>query len=258
MYSEKKIVNIWLQQKGYSVINNLNAGRNRVVDTLAIKLEKDKAIDIQHIEVSCSVTKTSEKRADVIEKFNNSSVEKKIRQYLKEHIGSVPQYKKVFVSTSDYEIEGITMHKFENIFFEVMDNLDKQNYNDPIIRTLQLVKFLSIAEPNTLAKLIKKKGGSEVMKMQDREQFLQRLLMQKETKRILAKESFESILVEILKESTLSRPEVLAEQLHKNVLNTRSKKKFLNSFTEHKDIKGVFPKSKRKHRSLQYYLKKKG
>lgn len=257
MYSEKKIVNIWLQQRGYSVINNLNAGRNRVIDTLAIKLEKNKPIDIQHIEVSCSVTKTSEKRTDVIEKFNNKSVKKKIEQYLKKHIGSVPDYKKVFVSTSDYEIEGITVHKFEDVFFEVMDNLDKQNYNDPIIRTLQLVKFLSIAEPNTLAKLIKKKGGSEMMKMQDREQFLRRLLMQKESKRILAKQSFEPILIEILKKSTLSRPEVLASKLHENILNTRSKKKFLKSFTEHKDAKGVFPQSKRKHRSLQYYLKKK-
>ena len=257
MYSEKKIVNIWLQQRGYSVVNNLNAGRNRVVDTLAIKLEKDKPIDIQHIEVSCSVTKTSEKRADVIEKFKNKSVEKKIAQYLTEHIGSVPEYKKVFISTSDYDIDEIIVHRFENIFFEVMDNLDKQNYNDPIIRTLQLVKYLSIAEPDVLAKLIKKKGGSEVLKMQDREQFLQRLLLQKETKRILAKESFEPILADILKESTLSRPDVLAENLHKNILNPRSKKKFLNSFTEHKDAKGVFVKPKKKHRSLQYYLKAK-
>lgn len=257
MYSEKKIVNIWLQQNGFSVINNINAGHNRVIDTLAFKLAKNKQIDVQHIEVSCSVTKTSEKKDDILEKFNNKSVVKRVHQHMQEHIGIVQDYKKVLVATSDYNIEGIIVHRFENIFFEVMDQLDKQNYNDPVVRTLQLVKFLSIAEPKMLAKLLKKEKG-QILKQPGREQFLKSLLQQKETKRILAKKSFEPLLVEILKESTLSKPETMANILHESVLKTRSKKKFLKTFTEHKDAKAIIPKPRRMHKPLQYYLKKRG
>ncbi len=257
MYSEKKIVNIWLQQNGFSVINNINAGRNRVIDTLAIKLEKDKPIRVQHIEVSCSVTKTTEKKADILEKFTNKFVIKIINQYLQEHIGITPDYEKVLVATSDYDIEGIKVYRFEDIFLEVMDKLDKQNYNDPIVRTLQLVKYLSIAEPQTLAKLLKKEKGEKVLKQPSREQFLKSLLQQKETQRVLAKKSFEPILIEIIKQSSLNKPENLAKELHENILKKRSKKRFLKSFMEHKDAKTIIPKPKRMHRPLQYYLKKK-
>lgn len=258
MYSEKIIVNIWLQQNGFSVINNINAGRNRVIGTLAVKLEKDKQAKVQHLEVSCSVTKTAEKETDILEKFNNKSVVKSINQYLQEQFGITSDYEKVLVATSDYNIEGITVHRFENIFFEVMDKLDKQNYDDPIVRTLQLVKYLSMAEPQSLAKLLKKEKGKKVLKQASREQFLKDILQQKETKRILAKKSFEPILVEILKESSINKPEVLAKQLHENILKKRSKKKFLKSFLEHKEAKGITPKPKRLYKPLQYYLKKRG
>lgn len=257
MYSEKKIVNIWLQQNGFSVVNNINAGRNRVIDTLAIKLEKNKLVEVQHLEISCSVTKTTEKKTDILGKFNNKSVVRKINSYMQEYIGFSPEYKKVLIATSDYDIEGITVHRFENIFLDVMDKLDKQNYNDPIIRTLQLVKYLSIAEPKTLAKLLKKEKG-QILKQPGREEFLKSLMQQKEMQRILAKKSFEPILIDILKKSTLAKPETLAKELHENVLKPRSKKKFLKSFMEHKDAKGIVPVPKRKHKPLQYYLRKKG
>lgn len=50
----ENIIGSWLNSKGYFLIQNLKIGVNEV-DTLAIKLDKDKKIkDAIHVEIQCS------------------------------------------------------------------------------------------------------------------------------------------------------------------------------------------------------------
>ena len=82
------------------------------------------------------------------------------------------------------------------------------------------------------------------------------LLQQSGIQRVIAKRGFEPVLTEILKQSTLNKPERLAKRLHENVLRKRSKGKFLKAFLKHKDAKRLIQKPKSKYKPLQYYIKK--
>ncbi|MBS1266590.1 MAG: hypothetical protein MAG795_00557 [Candidatus Woesearchaeota archaeon] len=243
MFPEKKIVNIWLNQNGFSVINNINAGKNRVIDTLAIKSSKQKPM-VQHIEINCSVSMQPKSKRAIAKQFNNNEIEKEIKKFLKKHLGYTPKYQKVLVTTSTQKIKGIKIISFQKILFEVTNKLDMQNYQDPVIRTLQLIRHVLFEDPETLASLVWE------TKHPTKRQFLKTLLGNKETQTIMQKKYFESILLQILKESTLSKPEKLAKQLYKTYKKP-SRKKFLREF-----INLEIPKEKPEYRSLQYYLKR--
>ncbi|MFH1398934.1 MAG: hypothetical protein ABIG95_02390 [Candidatus Woesearchaeota archaeon] len=249
MYPEKKIVNIWLNQQGYSVVNNINAG-NQVVDTLAIKLKRSEPIEVKHIEVSCSVTKTADKPEAIQSKFNSKHVHKTIKDYLGKHFGQAPEYENMLITTTPYNIPGIKDVPFSHVITEVLQGLDKQNYNDPILRTLQLVKFIALTSPKGLSKLMAKQ--SKLLSHQSRSALLNYLLEDQENINILAKKSFEPSIMAILKESGLSNPDKLFNAINTQLLSNRSKKRFMTILE--KQTEKPVPKSKEK--PLDYYLKR--
>ena len=253
MYPEKKIVNIWLQNNGFYVVNNINAGR-RVIDTIAIKTNNKGIEEVRHIELSCSVTKQPETKRAVQEKFTNPSVKKELRAYLKANLKHVPDYKRVLVATADYSLPGIEVISFKDVLAEVMQQLDKGNYSDPTTRTLQLTKYMLLASPNNLSDVIMQPEGNRALNLAERKRFLKRLLAQKETQEILGRKEFEKSLVKLVAKSSLSRAESMAKHLHESILKKRSKRKFLNIFLKHKDVKRLLPSSKQK--ALHDYMKK--
>ncbi len=201
MNPEKEIVNLWLNKKGFFTINDINAGKNKVIDLIAIKLTKGKLERVEHIEVNCSISSTLVEKdiREYIKKFEDKTVIKKVRQIIKEFVGTDFSYEKTLVLTSNKKIElkGINIKKFEDILYEVINDIDKQNYRNTTVRTIQLIKYLLIANPDNLAELLKKETGNKVLTQGTREIFLRKLLKQDDVKRILEKESNEKIIVDI-------------------------------------------------------------
>ena len=127
------------------------------------------------------------------------------------------------------ERKNIEVIRFENILFDVIDDLDKQNYN-LTIRSLQLMKFMLLCKPKKLANLIEQSLLNQVTK----EKFLKHLLKQDEVKRILNKEENKDLIKEILKKTSI-KPEDLAKLIAEDVLTSRTRKRFLQSFLEIKE-----------------------
>jgi len=263
MNPEKEIVNLWLNKKGFFTINDINAGKNKVIDLIAIKLANGKLERVEHIEVNCSISSTIFDRDinEYVKKFEDKTVIKKVKQVIKDFVGTDFNYEKTLVLTSNKKIElrGINIKKFEDILYDVIDDIDKQNYRNTTVRAIQLIKYLLIANPDNLAELLKKETGNKVLNQGTREVFIKNLLKQDDVKRILEKESNEKIIVDIVKESSLKRPEKLAKALDQDILTNRTRKRFLKSFLEQEKIAKVSKTilKPKKQRPLQYFFKKK-
>ena len=263
MNPEKEIVNLWLNKKGFFTINDINAGKNKVIDIIAIKLTNGKLERVEHIEVNCSISSALVEKdiKEYIKKFEDKTVIKKIKQVIKDFVGTDFNYEKTLVLTSNKKIElkGINIKKFENILYEVVDDIDKQNYRNTTVRTIQLIKYLLIANPDNLSELLKKETGNKVLTQGTREILVRKLLKQDDVKRILEKESNEKIIVNIVKESSLKRPERLAKALEQDILTNRTRKRFLKSLLNQKNIAkaGKHILMPKKQRQLQYFFKKK-
>lgn len=263
MNPEKEIVNLWLNKKGFFTINDINAGKNKVIDLIAIKLTNGKLERVEHIEVNCSISSTLVDKDinEYIKKFEDKTVIKKVKQVVKEFVGTEFSYEKTLVLTShrNINLKGINVLKFDDILYDVIDNIDKQNYRNTTVRTIQLIKYLLISNPNNLAELLKKETGNKVLNQGTREIFIRELLKQDDVKRILEKESNEKIIVDIVKESSLKRPERLAKALEQDILTNRTRNRFLKSLLVQEKIakasKTILKPKKQK--PLQYFFKRK-
>ena len=263
MNPEKEIVNLWLNKKGFFTINDINAGKNKVIDLIAIKLTNGKLDRVEHIEVNCSISSTIVDKDinEYIKKFEDKTVIKKVKQVIKDFVGTDFSYEKTLVLTShkNINLKGINVLKFDDILYDVIDNIDKQNYRNTTVRIIQLIKYLLISNPDNLAELLKKETGNKVLNQGTREIFLRKLLKQDDVKRILEKESNEKIIVDIVKESSLKRPERLAKALEQDILTNRTRKRFLKSLLNQEKIAKASKTmlKPKKQRSLQYFFKKK-
>jgi len=263
MNPEKEIVNLWLNKKGFFTINDINAGKNKVIDLIAIKLTNGKLDRVEHIEVNCSISSTIVDKDinEYIKKFEDKTVIKKVKQVIKDFVGTDFSYEKTLVLTShkNINLKGINVLKFDDILYDVIDNIDKQNYRNTTVRIIQLIKYLLISNPDNLAELLKKETGNKVLNQGTREIFIRELLKQDDVKRILEKESNEKIIVDIVKESSLKRPERLAKALEQDILTNRTRKRFLKSLLNQEKIAKASKTilKPKKQRPLQYFFKKK-
>ena len=263
MNPEKEIVNLWLNKKGFFTINDINAGKNKVIDIIAIKLANGKLERVEHVEVNCSISSTIvDKDIDeYVKKFEDKTVIKKVKQVIKDFVGTDFSYEKTLVLTSNRSInlKGINVLKFDDIIYEVTDNIDMQNYRNTTLRTIQLIKYLLIANPANLAELLKKETGNKILNQGTREMFITELLKQDDVKRILEKESNEKIIVDIVKESSLKRPERLAKALEHDILTNRTRSRFLKSLLLQEKIAKVSKTllKPKKQKPLQYFFKNK-
>ncbi len=262
MNPEKEIVNLWLSKKGFFTINDINAGKNKIIGLIAVKLSNGKLEKVQHVEVSCSVSPgIAEKEIeDYIRKFYDKSVTATIRQKAKK-FGLFDTYEKVLVISSDKKIssEGIEIINFRDILLEVTSGIDRQNYRSPALRTIQLLKYLLISDPERISDIIFKSEGNKPMTGASRELFLKSALSHEQAKKIFEKQSNEKLLVQLLKSSTLKKPERLASVLENEILTGRTRKKFLKSLLSQEKISkaGANLIITKGQKSLKQYLRKK-
>ena len=258
MSAEKEIVNYWYNKKGFFTINNIKTINNRDGGLLALRFEKGN--EIFHIQVSCSITNNisettkldksigkivEEKFEDkgVIETINNqinqfSTQKQKIKKIIV--LGAVPKSRKVEI-TKEFNQKDVEVIDFENVLYDVLEQLDTQYYRNDIIRTLQLTKFLLLSEPTKLAKLL----VNDTFSSSSRKEFLSNILDNNEIIKEFKKTNIER-LAAILKNSGL-KPAELAEMIENNILNKRTRKSFLNSLMEKENIRRLTkPKKIRK------------
>jgi len=261
MSAEKEIVNYWLNRNGFFTISNLKSSRNKNIDALAIKFKGDKLSKVWHVEVSCFITssiiETQDVKKDISgfidKKFNDKNVVETIKKKIIEEMGEEKEYENVLIISSmpsqkkdeivdEFKRKGVIILEFNDILCEVISTIDTHYYKDSTLRALQLVKYLLLASPNKLANLFEGKG-TNILRLQKREKFLKSLLQQEETKRSLKGASTEKELISLLKSSSLSKPEKLANIIVNEVLSERSKRRFLMSLLKEESIENILRKS---------------
>ncbi len=255
MSAEKEIVNYWYNKRGFFTINNIKTSSNRDCGILALKLDNDKINEVFHIEVSCSITNNIPETTNlnktisriVYEKFENKSVAETVNNSVKQLsvqkskikkiivLGAVPKSRKIEI-IKEFESKEVEVVEFENILFDVFEQLDTQYYRNDIIRTLQLTKFLLLSEPTKLAKFL----VNDAFSQSSRKEFLSNILDKNEIMKEFKKTNSER-LASILKSSKM-KPEDLAKMLNRSILNKRTRKVFFDSLTEQEKIRKVVGK----------------
>lgn len=236
---EKEIITWWLHKQGFFTITSIKAPRNREVDILAIKIDQGTVQSVWHVESAISVSSLDNaKPSEYKQRFDDLSVRKKVKESIKKHLGKAADYEKVLIvgSTSTLgafkRLEGITVREFGDVLCDVLASMDKRNYRNITLRTLQLTKFLALSEPKRLAALLSEATDSRILKLGTREKFIRYLLQDAENLRILAKPDFEDTIIRVLASSSLKNPQTLARIIHNNVLSNKSRKRFLESILE--------------------------
>jgi len=247
---ERDIVNHWLHKNGFFTINSIKAGHNKEIDILATKIKDGSLYKFQQIELSTSLSKSSNITLDnlpvdesvekfIKKRFDDELIVKKIKEKLKE-FGQRDYYEKVIILGAMAELnrkktieilekKGINVIRFEDVLFDTINELDKQDYN-LTIRSLQLMKFMLLCKPKKLATLVEKSLLNHVTK----EKFLGHLLKQDEVKRILNKSDNKELIKGILKETSI-KPEDLAKLIGEEILTNRTRKRFLQVFLDIKE-----------------------
>ena len=77
MNTEKEIVNYWLHKNGFFTINSIKAGHNKEIDVLAAKIKNGSLEKFQQIELSTSLSKSSNITLD------NLSVSESVDKFIK-------------------------------------------------------------------------------------------------------------------------------------------------------------------------------
>ena len=268
MSAEKEIVNYWYNKKGLFTINNLKTSGNKDAGILALKFDKDKVNEVFHIEVSCSITNNitdttnlSKSISNIVdEKFEDKNIVDTISNHIKQFsiqknrikkiiiLGAVPKSRRSEI-VREFNQKEVEVIEFENILYDVMEQLDTQYYRNDIIRTLQLTKFLLLSEPTKMAKLLVNNNFTS----SSRKEFLSSILAKDEIVKEFRKTNIER-LAAILKNSGLKASE-LAEMLENNVLNKKTRKMFLTSLMEQENMRKIVNKSK-KIRKLEMPLQR--
>ena len=257
MSAEKEIVNYWYNKKGLFTINNIKTSSNRDCGILALKFDKDKVNEVYHIEVSCSITNNIPETTNlsksvskiVDEKFEDEDVADAINNHIKNFsiqknkikkiiiLGAVPKSRKSEI-IKEFNQKEVEVIEFENILYDVLEQLDTQYYRNDIIRTLQLTKFLLLSEPTKLAKLL----VNDTFSSSSRKEFLSSILDKEEIVKEFKKTNAERLSI-ILRNSSL-KPTELAAMLDNSILNKKTRKLFLNSLIEQENTRKIMNKQK--------------
>ena len=250
MGPEKEIVQLWLNGNGFFTITDINAG-NRVIGMIAIKQGAEPRI--AHVEVACGVSGSfSTGKDDLLNRFNNASVVKKVSQTIKAHTGKDRKYEKLLITTMPVRLKGVRVEGFDRAMFEFVNRLDRQYYANNVMRTLQLAKFSLLSNPGYAVGLIGNTGERKALTHQSRGQFMERLFEQDFAKKFFSKKSSEGLLTGLLKDSTLRNPERLARVMD-GMFTGRKAERFLNAFLRQKGIKTP-SRPEIKHRTLEHFV----
>ncbi len=224
MEPEKRIVEFWLNQKGFFVLKNINAGKS-VIDFLALKFDsknssgdKIKLDKVVQVEVACSVSGEVLVN-NYLSKFKDKNIMRKIKSVINsfvsssfnnslstspstssssasspvgvsKSVGNNLKYENWLITNTrvlkkdlkrDFGSDSsVSIIPFKEVIDEVIKKLDRQNYQDSVIRSLQLLKFLYLKSLmrgfrigkqrlsrreriNLLKELLKQKGSVKVV-----------------------------------------------------------------------------------------------
>ncbi len=248
MFPEKEIVELWLNSKGYLVESGINAGKNKLIDMLALKVQAGRLKEVIHVEISASVSGSSE---DISEKFNNSLV----RRAILKRVSGTKDYKRWLITSSPSEksIKGVDVIDFGKVLSDVISGLDKQNYKNPVIRSLQLLKYLLLANPAYLIHTLEALRAGKAISSAGIERILEGMLGFPAAKRVLSREKNLPLLSKALKGSVILKPKALAELISEQ-LSRRSFNQFLKELFEHDKAKHFTMKSSAKQRLLPVFI----
>ncbi len=248
MSAEKEVVNFWLNRKGYFTVNNLKSG-NKDIGILALKFDKGNLMKVMHVEVSCSITGSSEQNYPtdkvIDEKFSDKDLVNAIKKYTKDMgkdmkienvvvLNSLPKDKDEIVKKLGKN--NLMVLEFEDILSDVMRELKTEYFKNDVIRTMQITKFLLMSNPKKFVDVL----YSNLSPAKGRE-FLAELLKKDEIVKEFRKTNEERLAL-ILKQ-TMIKPEKLAEMLERDVLNRRTRKPFITSLMEQKKTGKVYKKA---------------
>ena len=247
MSAEKEIVNFWLNRKGYFTLSNIKS-RNKDIGILALRFEKVNQARAIHMEVCCSITGFIDQNhifeKIIFEKFNDKNITDVINKYIN-NIGKETKIEKVIVLNSiprgkneiisKFAKNDIALFEFEDILSDVIKGLKTEYFKDDVVRTLQLVKFLLMANPGKFVDVL----YSDLSPSKRRE-FIAELLGRDDVIKEFKKTNEERLAM-ILKQAMI-KPERLAEMLEKDVLNRKTRKPFIASLMEQEKTGKVYKK----------------
>ncbi|MFC1769328.1 hypothetical protein ACFLZX_06220 [Nanoarchaeota archaeon] len=250
MSAEKEVVNLWLNDRGFFTVSNIKVSGNKNIGILALKFKEGKIDKVRHVEVRCSITGSSDSQLmkDLKEFVNYRFLHEDVGKILRKKVGVVPKnLERVLVIGSltktkmdelkeDLKKREIKVFEFEDVLIDVLRNLDTQYYKNDVIRTLQLFKFLYLANPSKLANSLS--SGNYILNLSKRQKFLKELLSEEDMKKGLRKSSEEDIM-SILKHTSLKDPEKLAKVVESQLLNRRTRKPFLDALNKRRKVREV-------------------
>jgi hypothetical protein len=267
--AEKDIIEYWLNQKGFSTVKNIQVS-NRDIGILALKPENG-VNGFYHIEVSCSLTSgLSEKDVKkgiskfISKTFNEVLIIKGVNKIIKNISGEKMEYKKILVVSNlpvskeeeilnEFQSKEINIFKFEDIMADVILELDTQYYNDSVLRTLQLTKFLLLSQPEKLAMLLDKKGKYSILNQKSKQRFIDSFLSQDDK---LFKNIETEKIAGLIKHSKMRDPEQLAEVIVRELLGSKTKKKFLEAVIKQEKMQSIFKKPVKVYEVKEKFEKK--
>tara|TARA_Y100000310_G_C20698277_1_gene827266 strand:- start:268 stop:1089 length:822 start_codon:yes stop_codon:yes gene_type:complete len=251
MSSEKEIVNYWYNKRGFFTINNVKTSNNKDAGILALKFDNEGVSKIYHLGVSCSITNNvtdttnlDQAVKDVMRiKFNNKDIKKAVEKNLKNFkinknavvkviiLGSVSKNKRKDI-VSKFSEYGVSVIEFDEILYEVMDQLDTRYYRNDIIRSLQLMKYLLLNQPEKMSQLIASSLSHSSRKelisnMMDKDEIIKEFKMTNKDR-----------LGSIIKSSKIKTDE-LVEVLDKNVLNNKNRKGFVENIMRNDKMRSI-------------------
>ena len=246
MSAEKEIVNFWLNRKGYFTVSNIKSG-NKDIGILALKFDNEGLAKVMHVEVSCSISGSSEQNTSfekiLDEKFKNANIVSAIKKYT-EKIKKDVEIENIIVlnsnSNKEYaakilESNKVIIIELESMLSEVMKELKTEYFKNDSIRALQIVKFLLMSNPKMFVNVM-----YETLSPAKRRELLAEMLGKDDIIKEFKKTNEERLAL-ILKQAMI-KPERLAEILEKDVLNRRTRKPFIDSLILQEKIGKVYKK----------------
>jgi len=249
MFPEKEIVGLWLNSQGYLVVDDINAGKNKVIDALALKVEHGQLVEAVHVEVSVSVSGQSVDLSELRAKFNDELIKRAIESFIRKFSRKMGYKKMLVVNAPSVENPGdIDVVSFEKVLGDVLVKLDKQNYANPTVRTLQLLQYLIITNPAAIVNVL-----SKSVSRQNCERIIENILKLPAAKGVFNKKKNRSSLAGLFTGSILTKPEPLARFVLES-FTTRSFNQFLKELFKHEKAKRFTIKTSPRQRSLKVFL----
>lgn len=242
MPAENAIVAFWLESENYSIIQSLNAGK-RVIDFIAFKNGR-----AYHIEVAASLhtRRISEDLQGIKARFEDTQVVSKIKEKLKFY--NIKEYQKMIVTNyrQDDKVDSVKIIDFDTVAMKVLKSLDRQNYEDTAKRTMQIVKFIIMKNPESVGKLL----SLNMLGSRAKRKLMDALIEEKYIEQKADNAQIDTVLAQIAKRPDNGK--IIADSVNKN-LNVKAKKNFAAQLLKNSDSRKIMKKAVEKQLRINQF-----